>query len=168
MRRVLLTGMSGTGKSTVVAELAARGYRAVDADESGLCEPVTVPAETLTGVPGQDWLWREDLVRQLLDEQTELLFLAGCAPNQGRFRHRFGHIVLLTAPVPVIVQRLASRTTNPYGKRPEEVERVLRLREAVEPLLRRVATLEVQTTVPVDQVVARILAHAGQPIQGPL
>ena len=33
MKRVLLTGMSGTGKSTVINELAARGYKAVDIDD---------------------------------------------------------------------------------------------------------------------------------------
>ncbi len=30
MKRVLLTGMSGTGKSTPIHELAARGYKAID------------------------------------------------------------------------------------------------------------------------------------------
>jgi predicted ATPase len=33
--KVLITGMSGTGKSTVLAELAQRGFRAVDPDEPG-------------------------------------------------------------------------------------------------------------------------------------
>jgi hypothetical protein len=33
MKRVLLTGMSGTGKSTVINELTARGYKAVDTDD---------------------------------------------------------------------------------------------------------------------------------------
>jgi dephospho-CoA kinase len=32
MKRILLTGMSGTGKSTVTGALAARGYKAVDLD----------------------------------------------------------------------------------------------------------------------------------------
>lgn len=32
MRRLLITGMSGTGKSSVIRELARRGYRAVDTD----------------------------------------------------------------------------------------------------------------------------------------
>ena len=32
MKRVLLTGVSGTGKSTFFAELACKGYKAVDAD----------------------------------------------------------------------------------------------------------------------------------------
>ena len=30
MKRVLVTGMSGTGKSSLLGELAARGYRAKD------------------------------------------------------------------------------------------------------------------------------------------
>jgi dephospho-CoA kinase len=32
VKRILLTGMSGTGKTTVISELAASGYRAVDVD----------------------------------------------------------------------------------------------------------------------------------------
>ena len=35
MARVLITGMSGAGKSTVLGELAARGYRTVDTDYDG-------------------------------------------------------------------------------------------------------------------------------------
>jgi hypothetical protein len=34
--RVLLTGMSGVGKSTTVRELRRRGFRAYDADDDGL------------------------------------------------------------------------------------------------------------------------------------
>jgi dephospho-CoA kinase len=35
MSRVLLTGMSGTGKSSVIAELRSRGFTAIDMDEPG-------------------------------------------------------------------------------------------------------------------------------------
>ncbi len=53
--RVLITGMSGTGKSAVIQALAERGYRSVDADEAGWSEVVAVPEEELTGLgPGQD------------------------------------------------------------------------------------------------------------------
>ena len=38
MRRVLVTGMSGTGKSTALAELGRRGFRVVDTDEPGWSE----------------------------------------------------------------------------------------------------------------------------------
>jgi hypothetical protein len=62
----------------------------------------------------------------------------------------------------VIVERLATRTTNPYGKRPEEVARVLGLVQTIEPLLRRGAGHEVDTSAPIDQVVTQVLRLVGE------
>jgi len=39
VQRVLITGVSGVGKSTVIEELRARGFRAVDTDYGGYCSP---------------------------------------------------------------------------------------------------------------------------------
>ena len=46
MKRVLLTGMSGTGKSAVIRELAARGYKAIDGDDGW---PILHDADYLHG-----------------------------------------------------------------------------------------------------------------------
>ncbi|MFN8589907.1 MAG: hypothetical protein U0031_00505 [Thermomicrobiales bacterium] len=144
--------------------LAMRGYRAVDADGDGLPEVVTVPLDIATGLDsGQDWVWREDRIEALLfAAATGVFFLAGCAPNQGNLYPRFDHIVLLTAPAAVIVERLATRTNNPYGKRPEEITRTLAMRRTIEPLLRRDATAEIDSSVPLDAVVTRILRIVGE------
>ena len=165
MKRVLLTGMSGTGKSTVIEELAARGYKAVDTDYGGLSELVNVPGDQPTGLdPGKDWVWREDRIQNLLStDDADVLFLSGTSPNQGKFYPQFDHIVLLTAPAYVIVERLAARTNNPYGKRPEEVARVLGLLQTIEPMLRRGAGHVVDTSVPLTQVVAKVLRLVGVP-----
>jgi shikimate kinase len=162
VKRVLLTGMSGTGKSALIAELAARGYKAVDADADEWSEWVEcagsaeVPGSPVE--PGRDWVWREDRIQGLLStEDADVLFLSGCAQNMGRFLPQFDHVVLLSAPAAVILERLATRTNNPYGKHPEEVARVLGLLQTVEPLLRNAAGHEVDTSAPLDQVMATVL-----------
>jgi shikimate kinase len=167
VKRVLLTGMSGVGKSTVIQHLAARGYVAVDTDADGLSEVVSVLIDEPTGLdPGFDWVWREDRIHDLLSTaDADVLFLGGCSPNQGKFYPLFDHIILLTAPAPVVVERLATRTTNPYGKRPEEVARVLGLVQTIEPLLRRGAGHEVDTSAPIDQVVTQVLRLVGERVE---
>ena len=147
MKRILLTGMSGTGKSSVVEALRDRGYKAVDTDD-GWSEPL----------PDGRQKWREDAIQDLLStEDADVLFVAGCEENQVKFHPQFDHIVLLSAPLDTLVERLATRTSNPYGKAPEEFRRFLVDVETVEPLLRRVAGHEVRTTVPLDEVVTTVL-----------
>jgi hypothetical protein len=139
--------MSGTGKSSVVRELVARGYKAVDTDD-GWCELQ----------PDGLQLWREDAIEALLAaEDADVLFVAGCEENQVKFQPRFDCIVLLSAPIETLMDRVATRTNNSYGKSPEELRRFIDDVETVEPLLRRVATHEVRTTAPLDDVVSTIL-----------
>lgn len=141
--------MSGVGKSSLLAELARRGHRTVDTDYGDY-------HETIDG----EQLWREDRIAALLDEDgQDPLIVSGTTRNQVVFYPLFDHIVLLSAPAEVLVERLTTRTTNPYGKDLAQVAETLGYLETVEPLLREAATLEVVTTVPVAQVADIVLAH---------
>ena len=153
--RVLLTGVSGTGKSSLVKELRSRGYFAYDADDDGFTQPL----------PDGTWGWRLNLVRSLFDQHGDrLLLFAGCSDEQTQFRFDFK--VLLTAPVEVILDRLRARTTNSFGKSQAERDRVLTDMEWVLPLLRISADLIVDTTRPVsevaDAVVDAVASHGGR------
>jgi dephospho-CoA kinase len=155
MRRILITGMSGTGKSSVIEMLAARGLKAIDTDWNPEWERIQ----------GDEWVWREEQIRRLLDqEDADALFVSACVSNQGKFYGRFDHIILLTAPESVTVHRLASRTNNPYGKQPAEIADVLRYKATIEPRLRVGATAEIDTSIPLADVVAQVLeiAFAGR------
>ncbi len=130
--------MSGTGKSTVLAELARRGYRTVDTDDDAWTD-------------GNGGPWDEARMAQLLAAQITLV-VAGTAENQGRFSDRFEHVVLLSAPVDVLISRVRSRTNNPYGHSPEQQDEIQRYVVEVEPLLRRGATVEMDARMPVDRL----------------
>ena len=148
---VLVTGMSGTGKSAALLELARRGYRVVDTDHDGYAEDVP------SSQGGWEQLWREDRIDALLDRHEEgVLFVSGCVANQAAFSARFDAVVLLSAPVDVILERVATRQTNDFGKSDDERDRILSDLAAFEPLLRAGATAEIDTRAPLDQVVAEL------------
>lgn len=96
----------------------------------------------------------------LSTEDADMLFVSGCAANMGKFLPQFDHIVLLSAPADVLVERLRTRTSNTYGKDPDEVARTLELVETVEPLLRRVADNEIDSSAPLADVVTALLRLA--------
>jgi shikimate kinase len=144
--KVLVTGMSGTGKSSVLRVLGGRGHRVVDTDTDEWSEWV-----------GDGWNWREGAIAALLDgHEHGHLFLAGCHTNQGRFYDRLDAVVLLSAPAETLLARIDGRTDNPYGKSVEERELVLRHLEHVEPLLRATASAELDATEPLEVLADRL------------
>ncbi|GIE33630.1 hypothetical protein Ait01nite_066750 [Actinoplanes italicus] len=127
MTRALVTGMSGAGKSTLLEELSRRGHRVVDTDYDGWTLP--------------DGTWDEPRMSALLDDRDEVV-VSGTVINQGTFYDRFDHVVLLSAPLDVLLERVANRANNPYGKTAEQQAEIKRYLDEVEPLLRRGATTE--------------------------
>jgi len=142
--------MSGTGKSTALAELEKRGFRVVDTDEGGWSE--------WSDADG-GYVWREDRIAELLAREEEsTLYVSGTVSNQGRFYPRFDAVVLLSAPAEVLLGRIATRTTNDYGKRAEDRDLILRELAEVEPLLRATCTHEIDASEPVDVVIEQLVA----------
>jgi hypothetical protein len=142
--------MSGTGKSSALVELARRGFRTVDTDEPGWM------AEAEDG----EILWDEEKVAALLAEAGSTLFVQGTVRNQGRFYDRFDAVVLLSAPADVIFERIATRTNNPWGKSPEQRGLIREQIREVEPLLRATCTHEIDASVPLTEVVERLVEIA--------
>ena len=153
MTRVLITGMSGTGKSSVLSRLAELGYRTIDTDDGDFTVEIQLES-------GTEHLWREERIQEVLSAtEADVIFISGTCRNQVKFYPQFDHIVLLSAPAPVLVDRLTTRSNNPYGKRAQELAVVTRFVETVEPMLRAAATLEIDTRAPLDEVVWAILQH---------
>jgi|SRR5271165_943548 len=151
MPKVLVTGMSGTGKSTALQILGLHGHRAVDTDTDQWSRWVTLPDGSA------DWIWREDAITELLaGHRHGTLFVAGCKTNQGKFYPQFDHVALLSAPADVLLSRVAERTSNPYGKLAAERDLVLHYLDVVEPRLRATATVEIDASAPISDVVRQL------------
>ena len=165
MVAVLVTGMSGTGTSAALDELARRGFPVADTDRSGLgVERWNADDRRV------EQLWDEDRVDELLTRHEaarpgEPLFVGGCVSNQGRFYPRFGAVVLLSAPTEVLLERLGTRTSNDFGTTSADRDRILADLAAVEPLLRAGADAEIDTRAPLGEVADRLLAIARRSIQ---
>ena len=159
MKRVLITGMSGTGKSAAIQELAARGHNAHDLDTPEWSQWVDAdPSDELTPAKGKVWVWREDRVRVLLSQPMDgTLFISGCAENMYRLFPLIDTIILLSAPLATIMERLAARSSGVYGHAAEARRKVADLISTVEPLLRGSADHEIDTRKPIVATVDEIL-----------
>ncbi|MGY6498540.1 MAG: AAA family ATPase [Microcella sp.] len=142
MARILITGMSGAGKSTLLAELARRGVATVDTDYGGY----TI----------DDRLWHVEKMDALLASHDELV-VSGTVENQGAFYQRFAAVVLLSAPLETLLERVRTREGAGYGRTPEQQDDIRRYTAEVEPLLRRNATHELDSRGPVAELADELM-----------
>jgi shikimate kinase len=129
--------MSGAGKTTLLFELSRRGHETIDTDYDGWTLP--------------DGDWDEPRLAALLADRAAVV-VSGTVANQGRFYDRFDHVVLLSAPLGVLLDRVTARSSNPYGKTAAHRAEIARYVREVEPLLRRGATVELDGQRPVGEL----------------
>ena len=141
MRRVLITGMSGAGKTSVLDELARRGHRTVDTDYDGWVLA--------------DGTWDETRISTLLASDSSVV-VSGAVENQSQFYDRFDAVVLLSAPVEVLIERVSTRRNNPYGNSEADQKQIRQHVLEVEPLLRGGATRELDGRRPVAELADEI------------
>ncbi|WP_413755375.1 hypothetical protein [Streptomyces sp. MMBL 11-3] len=137
MALVWVTGNSGAGKSAVCAVLRTRGHVALDADEDGFSRWVDrTRGEVVTDPPSpvpQGWLDRygwvvvRERVEALAEEsRSGVAFLCGSAENEADVLDLFDVTVCLVIDDDTLRHRLATRTTNTFGRHPEELAAALK------------------------------------------
>jgi NAD(P)-dependent dehydrogenase (short-subunit alcohol dehydrogenase family) len=66
MPKVLITAMSGTGKSTALQILSEHGHQVVATDTEQWSHWITLPDGA------SDWIWREEAITELLAQHTDV------------------------------------------------------------------------------------------------
>jgi dephospho-CoA kinase len=172
MALVWVTGTAGAGKSTACECLKKLGQLAVDADWEGYNHWVDrASGQVVTDPPDPvpvGWLdrfgWRirraevEALAARARDR---IAFLCGTVENEAEVRDLFDLVVCVVIDNETLRDRLLGRTTNSFGKHPEELAAALAHNDRVEAAYRRLGATIVDGSRSPGQVAAAILSAAG-------
>lgn len=167
MQKILITGIQGSGKTTVAAELTRKGYPTIDSDdishwvdENG--NPLT---EKRSANPSDTWLrthawvWDQVKLHECLNQTlNHPLLLCGISWDQDQYYDLFDKIVLLHLDESTVRQRLLTRDNGSvFGKQPHELHLIL---ERLEPFQQRAKTagaVVIDAREPRETVVRQII-----------
>jgi dephospho-CoA kinase len=173
MPLVYVTGISGTGKSAVCKELKRRGYEAHDTDLDGNAVWVNRKTGEVTAGAGaversrpgwlddQEWRVVPSRVQALVGRADDsLVFLCGKTSNEHEVWHLFSRVICLAVDEQTLRDRLASRTSNDFGKTSEELEAVLYWHRVGEADYLSIGAVIVDATLPLHEVVDKVVEAA--------
>lgn len=146
MSLIYITGVAGSGKSTVMEHLTKLGYETHGVDEEGFADWINRETGETALFPDDEssvdfhswykkysWVLSKERIQQLAQESriaSKAVFLAGVADGESIVRDLFSHIVYLAVDEATVRRRIEERENNSFGKTPEEMADTLKwLRE---------------------------------------
>lgn len=154
----LVEGVSGAGKTTVGEELTKLGYKVIDADEklASFADPETrLPTEDHSY---RNWFWNEEKFHTAIKNAgDDIIFICGGAVNKPDFIHHFTKVFTLHLDDETLKYRLATRTNNDSGKKPEELAYQLKMNKLTVQHSKDTGTILIDATQPLPVVIDKIL-----------
>ncbi|SRR5712691_438696 len=170
MSAVIVTGISGAGKSAIGAELARRGLTVIDSDddpwlarfvdrEGAVVEEPETP--DLAWLAEHFWNWDPARLDELIRAAAPAtLYVCGGADNQLELADRFTHVILLEIDEPTMLARLDDPDRyNDWGRVGETREYLRRRLPRYQADLRAFGAIPIDATQPLDQVADEIIAR---------
>ncbi len=172
MALFLITGNSGTGKSTVWQELKNRGFEAYDVDEDGIAKwqnnrtgfihpksSIKKEARTPEFLKHHAWNVPRDEVEELAERAKDrTVFLCGLGTNESEMLDLFKAVFALVVDDKTLEQRLLTRTGNDWGKQPHELQQSLAWQRGARDTYQKLGYIVIDATMPVETVTDSILA----------
>ncbi|EEY36005.1 hypothetical protein HMPREF0554_0132 [Pseudoleptotrichia goodfellowii F0264] len=140
--------MSGVGKTTILSMLQDENTICIDLDETDYIEVDIETKERLISI--------DKLLSYINSISDKNLILAVCEANQGQIYSLMSAVIVLTASLEVMKERINKRQNNNYGKDKEEWEQIVRNKKEIESLLIRRADYVIQTDGEIHEVFNKV------------
>lgn len=170
-----ITGIAGSGKSTVLAELKRRGYEAYDVDEAGPVvakwhnnatgyvhpkSSVKTNARTPEFLASHSWkVSRQEVLELVGQARSKNIFLGGAITNENEIQDLFRSVFALTVNDEILKHRLTTRTNNDWGKSPYELQQTLAQSHKLNEAYRQLGYVLIDASRPANAVAKEILSH---------
>jgi dephospho-CoA kinase len=171
MKKIYITGVSGTGKTTIAKALEKIGYYTISIDEvKGLCSWIHQETGQRGGgknaemnvefVDKHDWICDIKYLNQLLSKDVEVAFVLGRATNQEDFLHIFDKILLLQCSPETFCKRIEIRTDNTFGKDKKVQQQIIDGYQPYTEKMLKKGAIVINTDRPIEEVVDEIIKQA--------
>ncbi len=176
VRTILITGFTGTGKSTLARHLRLAGHDALSTDDDPLLAQ-WVDQRTGLAVERPDepdrvwlashhWIWQpqrlDDVIIQHRSAGVARLWLCGNADNAEQLRDRFHVVILLVTDIGTVLARVDQESRgNDWGRVGDSRVELIANHERWNRDQSTWADHIIDATWPVDEVVAAVLRLSG-------
>ena len=174
MKNILITGVPGSGKSTICSLLKNQGFNAIDGlSRNGLMHWVNKTTQSFDQYKpdaGFEWLmnhiwkWDEEKLEELINKNSSSpIFICGVAPMERDILSYFDHIFLLQISKETMEKRLKERPGDyAFGKAIGEIEYILSWKEIFEKYFMDHGVEVIDETLPPERVLKRVLFLGGK------
>ena len=164
---ILLTGVAGTGKSTLAKALRERGFFTVDFSEApGMCfwqDSATKEKVIYSPVHSREWFQNKAFIcdieklKEIINKQDDIIMTGVASGNQTEYFPLFDKVILLQCNPETSVYRMQTRNTA-YGKTKAEQDDMIEWQKEFNPLLLSQGAIPVSTEGELETVVDKIVA----------
>lgn len=172
---VLVTGVSGSGKTAVAGQLRELGYDTVSLDgHPGLCawtdhngQCMARPDEPSLGwLDNHAWTWNHKVLADLITRKrgsgADVVWLAGVAANTSHLAHLFDLRVQLRIDRTTMRQRITNpQRSNDFGRTGASAQHLEQQFTADQQQLAAVCDTSIDATLPLTEIVHELLIAAG-------
>lgn len=166
MKKFFITGISGSGKSSVLEKLAEMGFLVIDIDSvDGLCKWVnnnTLQEEKWKHGMTNEWyknhkyICDKEKLTNLLNVYKNTVFVAGLPSNRRELLDLFDKVFLLQCREETFIKRIKERTSHDFGKHILEQENILSWYKDFEADMLKRGAVTINTDCPLANVVDEI------------